>query len=370
MRVGIQKEPDGEPRVAAVPDLLPKLGRLDLEVLVERGAGARSGLPDSLYEAKGAKIVDRAEALAADIVLALDPPAPDELKSGQILICAPDPLGQPQRIAELAKAGITCFAMELMPRISRAQSMDVLSSQANVGGYKAMLLAAVHLPKLFPLMMTSAGTVRPAKVFVLGAGVAGLQAIATARRLGAVVEAYDIRSDTKEQVESLGAKFVEFDLGTGDMQDEGGYARELTEEQKALQAKLMAEEIQSCDVVVTTAQVPGRRAPRLITADVVAGMKPGSVIVDMAADSGGNCECSAAGEVCSEHGVTIVGLSNLPGTVAQTSSQLYATNLVHFLQELVEEGAVNLDLENEVISGPLACHAGEVTHSRIQEALA
>ena len=369
MRVGIQKEPDGEPRVAAVPDLLPKLGRLDLEVLVERGAGARSGLPDSLYEAKGARIVDRAEALAADIVLALDPPAPDELKSGQILICAPDPLGQPQRIAELAKAGITCFAMELMPRISRAQSMDVLSSQANVGGYKAMLLAAVHLPKLFPLMMTSAGTVRPAKVFVLGAGVAGLQAIATARRLGAVVEAYDIRSDTKEQVESLGAKFVEFDLGVGDQQDSGGYAKELTDEQKALQAKLMAEVIQAADAVITTAQVPGRRAPRLIPEDVVEGMKPGAVVVDMAADSGGNCAYSKPGEEVVVNGVTILGPSNLPASVGSTTSQLFAQNLVALLGLIVEDGALSIDLEDEILAGAVVTKDGAVVHPRIQEAL-
>jgi NAD(P) transhydrogenase subunit alpha len=257
-----------------------------------------------------------------------------------------------------------------MPRISRAQSMDVLSSMANVAGYKAVLLAAVELPKMFPLMMTAAGTVRPAKVFVLGAGVAGLQAIATARRLGAVVEAYDIRSDTREQVESLGARFVEFDLGTGDMQDERGYAKELTDDQKQRQSVLMAAQIQSADVVITTAQVPGRRAPLLIPADVVGGMKPGSVIVDMAAESGGNCALSRAGEVVVEHGVKIIGPRNLPGSVCATTSQLYASNLVAFLGALLKEGQVALDLEDEVLRAPLVCHQGEVTNERVQEALA
>jgi NAD(P) transhydrogenase subunit alpha len=253
--------------------------------------------------------------------------------------------------------------------------MDVLSSMANVAGYKAVLLAATRLPKMFPLLMTAAGTVRPARVFVLGAGVAGLQAIATARRLGAVVEAFDIRSDTKEQVESLGAKFAEFDLGTGDQQDEGGYAKELTEEQKKLQAELMAERIQASDVVITTAQVPGRRAPLLIPAEVVEGMKPGSVIVDMAADSGCNCALSEPGLDVERHGVHILGPSNLPGSVSSTSSQLFAANVQNFLGALLKEGQVQdgkvvLDREDEVIEGPLVCHGGQVTHPRVQSALA
>jgi NAD(P) transhydrogenase subunit alpha len=370
MRVGVPKEVAPESRVAAVPEVLAKFKRAGLEVLVESGAGEASGFSDEDYREKGASVGTREEALACPIVLAVEPPATDSLSKDSILICMPDPLGQAPRIAELARQGVTCFAMELMPRISRAQSMDVLSSMANVAGYKAVLLAAARLPKLFPLMMTAAGTVRPAKVFVLGAGVAGLQAIATARRLGAIVEGYDIRSDTKEQVESLGARFVEFDLGIGDMQDEGGYAKELTDEQKTLQAKLMAEAIQSSDCVITTAQVPGRRAPLLIPAEVVEGMKPGSVIVDMAADSGGNCALSEPGQEVVVHGVTIIGTSNLPGTVAQSCSTLYANNLVTFLAELVDdEGQVNLDMENEVIAGPLACHQGEVTHSRILEIL-
>ncbi len=370
MRIGVPKESSPEGRVATVPEVMPKFKRAGLEVVVESGAGEASGFTDQQYIDKGMGIASREEALACDVVLAVQPPPPESLAKGTVLICMPDPLGQAARIAELAEAGMTCFAMELMPRISRAQSMDVLSSMANVAGYKAVLLAAARLPKLFPLMMTAAGTVRPAKVFVLGAGVAGLQAIATARRLGAVVEGYDIRADTKEQVESLGARFVEFDLGTGDMQDEGGYAKELTDDQKALQAKLMAEAIQSSDCVITTAQVPGRKAPLLIPAEVVEGMKSGSVIVDMAADSGGNCALSEPGQEVSAHGVSIIGISNLPGTVAQSSSHLYANNLATFMAELVDEdGNLALDMENEVISGPLACHQGKVTHPRIQEIL-
>ena len=371
LRVGIPNELSaGEPRVAATPESVPKLERLGLAVAVERGAGEASGFPDALFAERGATLAEGDEVLGCDLVLAVHPPDPARLAQGTVLVCTPDPLGSPEAVRTLAQRGVTCFAMELMPRISRAQAMDVLSSMANVAGYKAVLLAAVRLPKLFPLMMTAAGTVRPARVFVLGAGVAGLQAVATARRLGAVVEAYDIRSDTKEQVESLGAKFVEFDLGGGDMQDERGYAVELTQEQKDRQAELMAERIRQNDVVITTAQVPGRRAPLLIPAGVVEGMKPGSVIVDLAAESGGNCELSEAGREVVAHGVTIVGLGNLPGSVPQTSSQLYANNLLAFLDELIEEGQVKLDLENEVVREPLVCHAGEITNDRVKEALA
>jgi len=370
MRVGIPAESvAGETRVAAVPDMVARLVRLGLEVRVARGAGLASAYTDEAYAEKGATLVDGDAALDAEVVLAVHPPAPEKLKEGTVLLSMLDPLGQPARVQALAAAGVTAFALELVPRISRAQAMDVLSSMANVAGYKAVLLAATRCPKLFPLMMTAAGTVRPARVFVLGAGVAGLQAIATARRLGAVVEAYDIRSDTKEQVESLGAKFVEFDLGIDDMQDEGGYARELTDEQKALQAKLMAEKIQESDAVITTANVPGRRAPLLITAEVVEGMKPGAVIVDMAAESGGNCGSTQAGEEVTVGGTIVLGPCNLPASVGQTTSQLYATNLLNFVQELVEDGALKLDPEDEVQKGALVCHGGEVVNDRVKEAL-
>lgn len=367
MRVGFLKETAaGESRVAIVPDAVPKLTRAGLEVCFEPGAGIASGFPDEAYEAKGAK----PDPAAGDspVVLAVQRPG-RTFREGQVVVSTMDPLGSPEGIAQLAEQGVTGFALELVPRISRAQAMDVLSSMANVAGYKAVLLAAAASPKLFPLMMTAAGTVRPARVFVLGAGVAGLQAIATARRLGAVVEAYDIRSDTKEQVESLGARFVEFDLGVGDQQDAGGYARELTEEQKALQAKLMAEVIQAADAVITTAQVPGRRAPRLITEEVVEGMKPGAVVVDMAAESGGNCAYSKPGEEVDVGGVTILGPRNLPASVGSTTSQLFAQNLVAFLSLIASEGELSIDLEDEILAGALVCKDGAITNTRVQEAL-
>ena len=368
MKIGVLKETrEGETRVALVPDAVPKLLKLGVEVLVEPGAGVASGFLDDAYEAKGAQV--SAEAGSAEVVLAVQAPEPGRLSAGQVLASTMDPLGNPAGVHALAEAGITGIALELVPRISRAQAMDVLSSMANVAGYKAVLMAATASPKLFPLMMTAAGTVRPAKVFILGAGVAGLQAIATARRLGAVVEAYDIRSDTKEQVESLGAKFVEFDLGVGDQQDSGGYAKELTDEQKALQAKLMAEVIQAADAVITTAQVPGRRAPRLIPEDVVEGMKPGAVVVDMAADSGGNCAYSKPGEEVVVNGVTILGPSNLPASVGSTTSQLFAQNLVALLGLIVEDGALSIDLEDEILAGAVVTKDGAVVHPRIQEAL-
>jgi NAD(P) transhydrogenase subunit alpha len=368
MRIGVLKETrEGETRVALVPDAVPKLLKLGVEVLVEPGAGVASGFLDAAYEAKGAQV--SGEASSAEVVLGVQAPDPARFQAGQVVASTMNPLGEPAGVAALAERGVTGIALELVPRISRAQAMDVLSSMANVAGYKAVLMAATASPKLFPLMMTAAGTVRPAKVFILGAGVAGLQAIATARRLGAVVEAYDIRSDTKEQVESLGARFVEFDLGVGDQQDAGGYARELTDEQKALQARLMAEVIQAADAVITTAQVPGRRAPRLITEEVVEGMKPGAVVVDMAADSGGNCAYSKPGEEVVVNGVTILGPSNLPASVGSTTSQLFAQNLVALLGLIVEEGALTIDLEDEILAGAVVCKDGTIVHPRVQEAL-
>jgi len=370
MNIGVPKESAAnEARVALVPDAIKKLRRLEIEVRVERGAGSSSGVADADYEASGATLVDRETALGSDVVVAVNVPPDAQLKRGAVLMCLGDPHGNPDRIHELASQGVSCIALELIPRISRAQSMDVLSSMSNLAGYKAAVLAADHLQRIFPLMMTAAGTVRPAKIFVIGTGVAGLQAIATAGRLGAVVEAYDIRPDTKEEVESLGARFIEFDLGAAGTQDSGGYAKELTAQQRARQAELMTQQIQSADVVITTALVPGRKAPLLIQASVVEGMQPRSVIVDMAAGSGGNCELSAPDQVVERHGVTIIGMTNLPAELAQSSSQLYANNLTNLLKYLLQDGELRLDREDEIVSATLVCHEGEVTNDRIKEAL-
>ncbi len=369
MRVGIPKEiRSGESRVGIVSETLGRLQKLGLEVWVERGAGEASGVPDTAYEAKGAKLVSRAEALACEIVVSVNVPADATLARGTLLVCMADPLGSPQVVKRLAEQGVSCIALELMPRISRAQAMDVLSSQASVAGYKAMILAAARSTKLFPLMMTAAGTIRPAKVFVLGAGVAGLQAIATARRLGATVEAFDIRTECKQEVESLGARFVDLKVAS-DGRAEGGYARELTAEEKARQAELMASHVQGADVVVTTAAVPGRRAPRLIPAEVVRGMKAGAVIVDMAAESGGNCELSKPGEEVLVNGVAILGPTNLAGSAAQSSSLLYSNNAVNFLALVVREQKLVIDMKDEVVRAPLVCHGGEVTSERVKELL-
>jgi NAD(P) transhydrogenase subunit alpha len=369
MHVGIPKEiRPGEARVGIVPESFGRLQKLGLEARVERGAGEARGIPDAAYAAKGASLVSRAEALACEIVVSVNVPEDTPLAKGALLVCMADPLGAPQTVERLARQGVSCIALELMPRISRAQAMDVLSSQANVAGYKAMLLAAARSTRLFPLLMTAAGKVRPAKVFVLGAGVAGLQAIATAKRLGAMVEAFDIRTECKQEVESLGARFVDLKVAQ-DGRAEGGYARELTAEEKARQAELMASHVQAADVVVTTAAVPGRRAPRLIPADVVRGMKAGSVIVDMAAESGGNCELSKPGEEVLVNGVAILGPRNLPSSAAQSASLLYSNNAVSFLALVVREQKLVLDLADEVVRAPLVCHGGQVTSERVKELL-
>jgi NAD(P) transhydrogenase subunit alpha len=367
MRAGIPKETrPGETRVAIVPDGAARLQKLGFEVLVEAGAGAASGAPDDVYVAKGARIAPRAEVLGCELVLGVNVPAETGYARGALLVCMADPLGDPAGVKKLAEQGVSCLALELVPRISRAQSMDVLSSQANIAGYKAVLLAAARSTKLFPLLMTAAGTVRPAKVFVLGAGVAGLQAIATAKRLGAMVEAFDIRPETKQEVESLGARFIALDVAR-DARAEGGYARELTAEEKERQTALMAAHVQAADVVITTAQVPGRRAPRLVPADVVRGMKPGAVIVDMAAESGGNCELSRPGEEVVEKGVVILGPRNLPGSAAHAASQLYSNNVLSLLGLVVRDGRIVLDLEEEVVRASLVCHQGELTSERVKE---
>lgn len=323
-------------------------------------------IPDSAYVEAGATIAsDRATIDAADVVVAVAPPSIGEvgaLKRDSVLIGFLAPLTNGEGVKALATAGVTSFAMEAVPRISRAQSMDALSSQSNVAGYRAALIGCQELGRFYPMLMTAAGTIRPATVLVLGAGVAGLQAIATARRLGAVVQAFDVRAVVKEQVESLGAKFLEFDLG-GDLEGEGGYAKELTEEQRARQQELLTEAIGKVDVVITTALVPGRPAPKLVTAAAVEGMKPGSVVVDLAGEAGGNCELTKPGETVIEHGVKIVSPMNLPSSMAEHASQLYAKNIESLLELMTnEDGALALDFEDEIIAGACVTKGGEIVH--------
>jgi NAD(P) transhydrogenase subunit alpha len=372
MRIGVVKETaDGERRVALVPEVVRKLSGQGQEVLVERGAGEGAMIPDSQYEEAGAKLVD--DAWDADVVVKVAPPSDGEagrLKADTVLIAFLQPLTNGAGIKAIAGTGATSFALESVPRISRAQSMDALSSQANIGGYKAVLIAATEIGRFFPMLMTAAGTIRPATVLVLGAGVAGLQAIATARRLGAVVQGFDVRAAVKEQVESLGAHFLEFDLG-GDLEGEGGYAREQTPEQQQLQQELMAEAIGKVDIVITTAAVPGRRAPILVTEKAVQLMKPGSVIVDLAAETGGNCELTKPGETVIEHDVKILGPLNLASTMAEHASQLYARNIEALFGLMVsEEGQLNLDFEDEIIKGACITRGGEIVNEAAAKAAA
>jgi H+-translocating NAD(P) transhydrogenase subunit alpha len=366
MQIGVPTEtaPD-ERRVALVPEVVGKLAGQGVEVLVQRGAGAGALLPDQLFEEVGAKMVDEAgDVFGCDVVAKVASPSPEEtalLKRDAVLIGFLQPLTNADGVRALASAGVTAFAMESIPRITRAQSMDALSSQANIGGYRAALIGAQELGRFYPMLMTAAGTIRPATVLVLGAGVAGLQAIATARRLGAVVQGFDVRAAVKEQVESLGATFLEFDLG-GDLEGAGGYAKELTPEQQALQQELMAEAIGKCDVVITTAAVPGRRAPILVTEEAVKRMKPGSVIVDLAAETGGNCELTEPGESVIRHDVKILGPRNVPSTMAEHASQLYARNIRSLLELMIDEGALTLDFDDEVIAGACITRGGEIVH--------
>jgi H+-translocating NAD(P) transhydrogenase subunit alpha len=375
MRIGVPKETvEGERRVAMVPEVVRKLGGGEhgLEVVVQRGAGAGALIPDAQYEEAGARMVeDAAGCYDADVVVKVAAPTAEEigrLRSDGVLIGFLQPLTAGESIRAIAQTGVTSFAMEAIPRISRAQSMDALSSQANIGGYKAVLIAATEIGRFFPMLMTAAGTIRPATVLVLGAGVAGLQAIATARRLGAVVQGFDVRAAVKEQVESLGAHFLEFDLG-GDLEGAGGYARELTPEQQARQQELMAEAIGKVDVVITTAAVPGRRAPVLVTEEAVKLMKPGSVIVDLAAETGGNCELTEAGKTVVRHDVKILGPLNVPSTMAEHASQLYSRNIESLLGLMVsDEGRLSLDFDDEVIAGACITRDGEIVHEAAKAA--
>ena len=353
-----------ESRVALVPETVARLVKANISVSVVRGAGERAAFPDALYEHAGATLVDHPNAAfaKADAVLAVGRPEPAALRSmrpGSVLIGFLSPLGDPQYVADLAASGVTALAMESIPRITRAQSMDALSSQSNIAGYKAVLLAAAALPKFFPMLTTAAGTIPPAKVLVLGAGVAGLQAIATARRLGAVVSAYDTRAVVKEQVQSLGATFLEIEAAS-DAEGAGGYAKELTSEQIARQRQFMVDHIGNSDVVITTALVPGRPAPVLITEEAVAAMKPGSVVVDLAAETGGNCALTRKDEtVISSGGVRIIGTTNLAATMPYHASALYSRNVYGLLTHLIKDGTLDLDFNDEITRGATLTHDGK-----------
>jgi NAD(P) transhydrogenase subunit alpha len=368
MRIGVPKETaEGERRVAMVPEVVGRLlsSTADLQILVQRGAGAGALIPDSAYEEAGAILVDSAaEALGTDVVVKVAAPNAEEtakLGSDSVLIAFLGPLTNGDGVKAIAATGATSFALEAVPRISRAQSMDALSSQANISGYRSALIGAMELGRYYPMLMTAAGTIRPATVLVLGAGVAGLQAIATARRLGAVVQGFDVRAAVKEQVESLGAHFLEFDLG-GDLEGEGGYAKQLSDQQQQRQQELMAEAIGKVDVVITTALVPGRKAPILVTEKAVELMKPGSVIVDLAGEAGGNCELSEPGQSVIKHDVKILAPLNVPSTMAEHASQLYARNIQALLGLMIDDGALKLDFEDEVIAGACITREGQIVH--------
>ena len=376
MIVGVTTESaPGEQRVALVPSVIPSLAKAGVDVLVQSGAGVAAGFPDDAYTEQGALIAaNRDEVIgAADVIARVRAPGadpePDQFRTGQIVVGLLDPLGDVEGAQALASAGVTSFALELLPRITRAQSMDVLSSQATVAGYKAVLQAANMLNRMYPLMMTAAGTITPAHVLIVGAGVAGLQAIATARRLGSVVEAYDVRPAAREQVESLGARFAELELETADAEGVGGYAEALGDDFYRKQGELMAQLVANSDVVITTAAVPGAKAPVLISADAVRGMRPGSVIIDLAAETGGNCELTSPGETIEVDGATIVGSIQMATEVPYDASQMYARNVTAFLVNLIDDGAVNLDLEDEIIQGTLLTHDGEVVAERVRGAL-
>jgi len=368
MRIAVARETDPvEDRVAATPDTVKKMKGLGAEIVVEPGAGAKSGIPDAEFIAAGATVVDNAVD-AADVVLKVRRPTSSELaryKRGALVIAVMDPYGQDAALKAMADAGVTAFAMELIPRITRAQAMDVLSSQANLAGYRAVIDGAAEYGRALPMMMTAAGTVPAARVFVMGAGVAGLQAIATARRLGAIVTATDVRPASKEQVESLGAKFVAVeDEEFKQAETAGGYAKEMSKEYQAKQAALVAEHIKKQDIVITTALIPGRPAPRLISKEMVASMRPGSVIVDLAVERGGNCECAKPGEVAEVGGVTVVGYLNVPGRIAASASSLYAKNLFAFLEILVDKGskALAVKWDDEIVKATALTRDGAVIH--------
>ena len=379
MIVGVPREIyPGERRVALVPAVVPNLTKAGMQVVIEAGAGASAGYPDAEYVAKGARVAaDRAEVFRpADVIVQVlcygandktgqaDVPL---LRRDQALIGFLRPLGSTASVQEIAARGVRAFAVELMPRTTRAQSMDVLSSMATISGYKAVLLAADTLPRIFPMLSTAAGTVTPARVFIIGAGVAGLQAIATSRRLGAVTSAYDMRPIAKEQVMSLGGRFVELPIEAKDAQDASGYARAQDEEFYRKQRELLGQVVSESDVVITTAVIPGKKAPTLVTGEMVQKMAPGSVIVDLAAERGGNCELTHPGEIAVEHGVTIIGHFNLASTVPYHASQMYAKNLTAFLLHVIKDGKLKLDTQDEIIRDTLLTDGGEIVNKKLRE---
>ncbi|MBN2580545.1 MAG: Re/Si-specific NAD(P)(+) transhydrogenase subunit alpha [Pirellulales bacterium] len=374
MIAGILRETfPGERRVALVPASVPNLVKAGMKVCLQGGAGLEAGYPDEQYTAKGVTIAgSREEVFAADVLLQVraagaNPEAGtadrSHYRAGQIVIAQCDPLNQPQPARDLAPSGVTLFALELLPRITRAQSMDVLSSMATVAGYRAVLLAAGHLPRMFPMLMTAAGTITPAKVFVIGAGVAGLQAISTARRLGGVVSAYDVRPAVKEQIHSLGAKFVEMKLESAE--GSGGYARQMDEAFYRKQRELMTKVVAESDVVITTAAIPGKKSPVLITAEAVAGMAPGSVIVDLAAERGGNCELTKADQTLKHHGVTILGPTNLPSEAPYHASQMYSKNITTFLLSLVKDGQIQIPADDEIVQATCVAREGKIVNPQL-----
>src|SRR5467141_560424 len=379
MIVGVVRESyPGERRVALVPTVIPHLAKAGLEVVIEAGAGVQAGFPDAEYAAKGAKILtNRAEVFrAADVVVQVlcygsnDQTGKADValfRRDQVLIGFLRPLGSLETIREIAATGVTSFSIEFMPRTTRAQSMDALSSMGTICGYKAVLIAAGELPKIFPMLTTAAGTITPARVLVIGAGVAGLQAIATARRLGAVTSAYDLRPAAKEQVQSLGGRFVELPLEAKDAEDAGGYARAQDESFYKRQRELLGKIVVESDVVISAAVIPGKKPPILVTKEIVASMAPGSVIVDLAGERGGNCEVTRPGEIVVEHGVTIIGWFNLASTVPYHASQMYARNVTAFLQHLVKDGKLQLNMDDEIIRETMLTRGGEVVNARVRE---
>ncbi|MFC1717479.1 Re/Si-specific NAD(P)(+) transhydrogenase subunit alpha [Candidatus Poribacteria bacterium] len=381
MIIGVVKETfPGERRVALVPEALPRLTEAGFEIQIEVGAGVAAGFSDEMYQERGAKLISE----RADVINSVDAllqvrglgANPEEgasdlelFRKGQIVIGLLDPLSAPEVMEKAASRELTTFALELMPRITRAQSMDVLSAMATIAGYKAVLLAAEALPKMFPMLMTAAGTVTPAHVFIVGVGVAGLQAIATARRLGAVVQAYDIRPAVKEQVQSVGAEFVELEIDAESAETKGGYAREMDEEFYRKQREMMSRVLAENHVVITTAAVPGKKAPTLVTSEMVEGMTPGSVIVDLAAERGGNCELTRPGETVVEHGVTIIGPVNIPSTVPYDASRMFARNISSFLLHVFKDGESQFDPEDEIARETIVTREGQILRPEVQQAL-